>query len=465
MKRIKSINFLQAKIYLLLVVAFILIPSHVSAQGTINLTMDGNGIVYQNGKMAGETHFGWREDTLFVPIMPSLSTSGNFLVSLTSPAVDLDRVNPQLYAIYGATAETIFKNKTKQIWAINAPPNSEVTIASNIQSGIISYPLSWSLIKLLGDIPDQIWLFVSVLIPLLTYLYFKIRSKIITIMASGEPANFYPEILRASPAALTVLVRGFVSRRAIAATVIDLARRGHLKILVRPQSIVLYRLTSQDKLKKHEELLLTRWFGASESSRINNLGVEIRNELISQQSTDINLSVYGEVHEYDWFSSPPIVSHWTVLLCAFCGTIISGLLVVLIIMTYQTATSILWLSGGLLLASGIIYIWSPSFTALNRHGQVALNQLLATKKILSSDKPIHPNLQELDNWIQWLPIAMVLNVVPEWISRWEKSTFKQPEWLLTEIQVQDFEQFFEQILPVITITTESVRDRILPAYL
>ncbi len=472
-KRIKSTHFLQAKIYLVLAIAMILCPTlnrarasqdTTTAQGMVDLTINRNGVVYNGNQIAGETHFGWREDTLFIPIVPSISDSGNILISLNAKDINMDKINPQLYAIYGASYDTIFKNSNEVVWAVYAPPNSKVTIASNIQSGVISYPLSWTLIKLLGKISDQNWLLLSILIPLLTYMYFRIRKSIITAKANTKPANFYPEILRASPAALTVLVRGFVSRRAIAATVIDLAKRGHLKILVRPGSIVLYRLASQDKLKKHEELLLNKWFGQFESSRMSNLIVELRNEIISQQSADVNLSVYGEVHKYDWFSSPPMVSHWFMLLCSFSITIISGLLVILVAITYQTATSILWLAGGLLLAAAIIYVWSPTMTVLNRHGQVALNQLLATKKILSSDKLIHPGMQETYEWVDWLPIAMVLGVVPQWINRWRNSTFTQPEWLLTETDIHDFDQFFEQILPVITITTESIRDRILPAY-
>lgn len=444
-------------------------PAHAA---DLNLVIDKSGQVInaETGKSISELHRGWREDVLFVSLssrslMSLEPASSNYTINLTSSNYDLDALNPRLYAVHGGTARILIDNSLRRAWLVNAPLGSSVTIVAQVPSGLIHPTFGWRIITVLGKIPDVIWLLFAVSVPLFFVLMFVIRKMILAWRARVGTAQLDPELLKASPAALTVLWRGFVSRRATAATVVDLARRGHVQILVRADALMIYRRESSDPLRDHETKLMDRWFGKNWDSKIHILAQENKRQLVNEQSTQVNMAIYDEINAYGWFSPSPLLSHWQAMTVSFILTVVSSIAFFIIFTIFPNAAALLWFLTGCLVGVGLLYALAPQYTQHTTSGYTAYSIMLAARVILTGHESIHVSQADSDTWQNWLPIAMVLGVPRQWLKRWMHHPFQQPAWFLTEDPIRTFDQFLTLLNPVLDIASESIRDKILPAYL
>lgn len=462
LQRIKFIALAQAFVVISSIV-LVGIP-HSAHAADVNLTITRNGeIVDFGGFPVGEVYYGWRRDVLFAPLTDIVTTNGRSVsVSIISDQVPLNSINPKLYAVHGATQELVVASTSQRVWNVFAPPGSSATIVADIPNGVIETPLLWRFIAWCSRLSDKAWLLLGFAIPLFTFLtqYFYRALKYRT-----RPPALDNRILLASPAALTVLFRGFVSRRASAATLVDLACRGHLQLIVREDTVLMYRKQGKDALRPHEDIMLDRWLGGKSSSRSAAIQAEIHQELVSNRSTAANLEVYNEVAQYQWFSPQPLITHWQMLIFVFLITTVTSVLFMNIFLFLPSAYPLLWFFAGVLATIALLYIWVPTITRKTSHGKIAFQSLLGARAVLSVSRPV--SIQAFNNsaWEQWLPLAMVLGASDAWLHRWESTTFKQPEWFLTPEPIRDFDQFFMKLKPVLNLASESIREKILPAYL
>lgn len=438
---------------------FIPVRAHAA---DLSLEIASNGQIKQGTHILGEVYHSWRRDILFAPLNNALINSSN-TVRVTAQNLPMDKLNPQLYAVHGANSHIVEYTDTTRVWAVDAPAGSSVTLVADTENGVIDASLFWRLIALFSRLSDSGWLVASLLLPGLLLCAFYINRLRMYRVRSGTTMDSH--ILAPSPAALTVLFRGFVSRRASAATLVDLARRGHIQLLVRDDMIVLYHKAGRDTLRDHELAMVNRWFKGQKSSRAGSIATELRSELISDQSNSIHLSVYTEVNSYQWFSPHPLITHWQLLSFNLLLTIIVALFFFTVFIFLPNATPLLWFSAGCLTSIAILYLWAPTLTRQSAGGKQAFQALLGARSMLSHKELVHLGMFNEDAWEAWLPLAMVLGVSEAWLSRWQNMAFRQPEWFLTPEPIRDFDQFQAQLKPVLALTSESIRDKILPAYL
>ncbi len=427
------------------------------------LSSDGKIIDAQN-HVVSELYHGWRTDILFTPLSRIHNTDlGNLNVILESSGASLATVNPQLYAIHGARSSLVLESPNKRIWQVIASPASQITIVAQVPSGVLTEGLFWRIFASLSKVSDQYWIVLSVLIPILCILLLYLR-KWFNSPHRSLIAHMYPDLLKVSPAALTVLYRGFVSRRASGATLVDLARRGHIQMLIRQNKIALFKRESTDPLRPHELQMLNRWFNQDWNSHGANLSKEIKTQLINDQSKIVNLTVYTEVEQYNWFTPPPLITHWKMFIITFLLTAFAAGAFVTIYIMLPTALPLLWFLSGVLTAIAILYGWTPMIAHLSENGHSARYMLSCAKAVLADQSLVHTMPNAHDLWETWLPLAIVLGVAPQWLERWKKVPFQQPSWFLTPEPIREFDQFLIQLGPILRVASESIRDTILPAY-
>ncbi|MFA6081792.1 MAG: hypothetical protein WC773_00010 [Patescibacteria group bacterium] len=454
------------KYFLLLIcLSIFFIPAKLYA-ADINLTLNKNGEVTnaETGESLGELHRGWRTNVLFVPILTNLDSGPTDTITITSSDGIIDSVNPKLYAIHGASSQQISSSPQSRSWFVNSMYGGQITIVAEVKSGIFSDPIIWRILSALSNIPDPAWVAMGLLLPLVLLTSLALRRRL-RVRITDIDSNIHPEILNTSPGALTVLIRGFVSRRASAATLIDLAIRGHIRILIRDDNVVMYRDKGRDELRNHESFMMERWFKQSFNSTGYQLSKEIKTQMINQQSKTANLAIYQEVESYGWFKPSPLVTHWRLYIITFLLTAIFGTIFLSAYLFLPSATPLLWFLGGVMVTCAILYSSTPGIARMSPHGSDVLAKLISSKSVLTSKIPVPPSLVNQNAWEQYLPLAIVLGVTPQWLGRWKDAEFRQPSWLMTPDPIRDFDQFQQYIAPVLKVASESIRDTIMPAYL
>ncbi len=447
----------------------ILLAPAKSYAANINLELDKEGRVFNsaNNQRIGELHRGWREDVLFVSLSTTnlVSTGENTSISVTSLEIDLDRLNPILYAVHGGSSELIASTSQNRTWLVSASEESSITIVAQSPHGVLSGNLLWAVFGFLGQIKDLWWLILSVVTPILTILMFILYRQRLKHLASKIPVSTLDQrLLKASPAALTVLWRGFVSRRATGATVIDLALRGHIQILVRDDALIIFRRESNTALRTHEQLMLEKWFGADQNAKIHLLAKSNGNEIVNRQSTIANLAIYDEVGTYQWFRTSPLLTHWQIITVSFILTIIFFMMFFSVFVFFPGASSLLWFLSGCLISVGLLFTWAPHYARLSATGSEAYRVMNGTRDLLAHPAPIHTSQENIDSWQDWLPLTLVLGITYQWMTRWSHYPFRQPDWFLTENPIRSYNQFLNLLEPVLKITSDSIREKILPAY-
>ncbi len=444
----------------------LLVTSHRALASDINLHLTKSGDIINSADktVVGELYHGWREDVVFASLSSKVQRNQQMTLRLTSDLDDLDIINPHLYAIHGAQSTLSQSSRISRTWTVIAAPGSQVTLVAQVPSGSLDRSLLWGSLSSLGHISDDHWFILAILLPSSVLVLLLIRRWLAFPHRRVE-TRLHPELLSTSPASLTVLFRGFVSHRASAATLVDLARRGHVRMLIRQDKIVLFKRDGQDSLRPHELLLLDRWFNQRWNSTGEDLTQEIRTQLISTQSTAANLAIYREVDQYHWFTPSPLISHWKILLITFFLTILCSALFFTIFIALPSAIPLLWFMGSLLVVIAMLYAWAPSITHPNWNGHSALTMMAATREGLSDKALVQPSQLNHNAWEQWLPVAIVLGVAPQWLRRWKNIPFQQPSWFLTPEPIREFDEFLVHLSPILRIASESIRDTILPAYL
>lgn len=438
-----------------------------SYAANISLDIDKTGRVFNSAdnQRIGELHRGWREDLLFVSLSSDTLLSENNTVSIHSATINLDKLNPILYAVHGGSSQLISSTTENRSWNVSATEGSSITIVAQSPHDVIPDNLLWSFFGGLGKIPDLWWLIMSVFIPLSTILMFvlyRLRMKHLVPKIAIQALD--SRMLKASPAALTVLWRGFVSRRATGATVIDLALRGHIQILVRDDALIIFRRESNAMLRIHEQLMLEKWFGQDHSAKIHLLARSNGNEIVNKQSTLANLAIYDEVNSFQWFSTSPLLTHWQIITVSFVLTIFFFLMFFSVFVFFPGASSLLWFLSGCLVSVGLLFTWAPHYARLSAGGSEAYQIMNSTRELLARPAPIHTSQENIDSWQEWLPLTLVLGITYQWMTRWSHYSFRQPDWFLTENPIRSYDQFLNLLEPVLKITSDSIREKILPAY-
>jgi len=317
----------------------------------------------------------------------------------------------------------------------------------------------------LSNLPAGVWTGISVALPLLTLLLLFLiglaRSRRIRdgrTDTSDEPPS------RLSPALLGILIHGRLTNRELAATLIDLARRGHL--IIRQLSVDDFRFRrhgSPDRLADYEAELLNQIFGPiSDKATSEEISFSLAEEVFSKRISQAFVLAYQRVNGLGYFYTNPLTLHrryQAAGLFLFVFGLI-GFLLNLLVFADTKAFILFWL--GMMVAALLVSYFSkglPSRTVLGDH---ELRRWLAFSRFLSSTEPINYQAHSQEKYLTYLPYAIIFEVEAEWTRRFYELPFAQPVWYIAP-NISTIDQFANRVFPLFGYLSHALALRSQPA--
>lgn len=349
-------------------------------------------------------------------------------------------VVPTIYAIHGVdqASSEIVGPQTIRFLAKGVGPAASITVAVSLPSAAVSLPPLLQLQAKIQFLSLGQWLVVAIIIPALMLLFaLVILCRRLPDLLLKPPAN---TSLTSPPAALPpalvgVLLTGYVGQREIAATLIDLARRGYIDIIYRQDGDFGFSRkkpwAADPKILPFERYFLSQLFtGAvvSDSAAINqNLNYQIWNEPVTEAIEQI----YESMVKLRYFKQNPKQSHGRIRFVGIAIFFLSvaGFGVSLLFFTEQPLIVIPWLVS--LVCSPLILRLALIVPARTEAARDQVVRWLAFRNFLAAASPIlYSDTQGM--YEKYLPLAVVLGVEGPWTARFTNLPARLPDWFYSE---------------------------------
>lgn len=313
----------------------------------------------------------------------------------------------------------VLEDGTSHYWGKDIAPNTEFTIVAGWPKGIVKRDLWLALSPYLWS-----------LIPIVTFslLFFKWWKSGRDPKMKGTVIPQYEPPSKMTPAEMGVLVREKVEMKDISATMVDLARRGYLKIAEAEKKGIFtnsrtYNFTRQKDfgsnpaLKEHERLILNGVLGDQEQVSLEDLENKFYRHI-----TGIKNAVLDEITQDGYFKQNPsrVMQKY----------IVWGTLLIVLGGVGSFLYSNEFLPPFAVSLSGIfLIIFGRFMPAKTKKGAEAKWQTLGFKMFLSVAERfrlkanVDPRMFE-----KYLAFAMVLGVEGKWANRFADIYTEPPDW-------------------------------------
>jgi len=419
------------------------------------LTFTQDGALYsQNSKLQVDTII---SNDLYRIRYQVVNNPGNFIDSLNI-AVQLPKpiaensVGHRLINNGGAaTAESeVIDAQTVVYRATQIGPTSQLVLELEVPKSYLQRTALSALKERLLNWPPIVWTIISLALPLLTILVLLVvwlaKTRRVPLGPTKE-INHPPS--RLSPALLGILLHGRLSSRELASTLIDLARRGHLVIRqVGRDDFRFSRHQSSDHLEGFETELLSQIFGpTSDRATSEEISFALAQELFSKRVSQAFLSAYQRINDLGFFYTNPLRLHrryQTIGLTLFALGIV-GFFANVFLFESQRYFLLFWL--GMIGSALLITYLSKSLPMRTIYGDRELGRWLAFRNFMTSGQSVGYQAQSQDNYLTYLPYAVVLDCEVEWTRRFYDLPFAQPHWYVAG-GVSTIDEFANKIFPL-----------------
>ena len=438
-------------------------------QKTMNIELASDGTVLIDGVKKNSTfkfYQNYDEFRLLVYDAPGEYIS-SFRATLKLPANPSNAdVRPIIYAVHGVGSSQTYQpdNSTIVYLAESISPQSTLTIVADLPKGMITPNFTQKIVYNLSNLPVQIWLYIAVGLPgiaLIIMLFMIIRRRSDNIFVSKGELGSPPDAL--SPAVAGVLIDGVVGAREIAATLIDLARRGYIVIINKGGGNFTFGakkagdFNTMPGLTDYERILLNKIFlPQSLKSTLSDVEMRIGHHVFSRKIAQFYLDVYNQATVYGYFVKNPAKVHlgWkytgvSLFFLSFLGFIVSALWGI------EPKYNLIFWVGGMIAAIVIIRL-SPFMPARSRKGSQELSQWLAFREYLIDRRPAAGVESMQGKFEEYLPYALVLGGEVEWARRFAREPFVKPEWYDSRDRVITLENFAQELFPLIGYVAENL---------
>lgn len=385
---------------------------------------------------------------------------GSFRATLKLPSNPSNAdIRPIIYAVHGVgSSQTYMPDQNTIVYAIDdISPQATLTLVADLPKGMITPNLTQNIIYNLSNLPVQIWLYIAIGLPGIAFImmfFMVIRRRSDQIFVSKGELGSPPDAL--SPALAGVLVDGVVGAREIAATLIDLARRGYIVIINKGGGNFTFGAKKagdfniMSGLTDYERVLLNKIFlPQSLKSTLSDVEMRIGRHIFSRKIAQFYLDVYNQATTYGYFVKNPAKVHlgWkytgvTLFFLSFFGFIMSA------IWGIEPKYNLIFWVGGMIAAVVIIRM-SPFMPARSRKGSQELSQWLAFREYLIDRRPVAGVESMQGKFEEYLPYALVLGGEVEWAKRFAREPFIKPEWYDSRDRVITLENFAQELFPLI----------------
>lgn len=455
------------------------IPNTQVAHLTIAL-QDGGGTTVNGDVFSGLIRF---EPGRQVFDYQAFEKDGSFVDQLTT-TVSLPRtVDPtQLVArhtgSFGVITEEPLVTAGSVTYVVrNLSPNATYRMELVMPAGTI-------LPSFLGQVLDRVrnlspgwWLSIALGLPLLALIVLGVmfsqalrswRGPIIIEERTTPPV---PDGSHLSPALVAILVTGKVSPRSLAATLLDLAARGHLQVVHHRQGFTFGKRfpvdfqtqsgVKADPLNRFELILLEKLFtGTALRSTATDIDLRLGQHIFSRKIAQAYLAMYDAAVAERWFVQNPEVIYrgfrslaLLVIAMAMVGFVLSLLF---------GPEPYFYLLGwaGLFFVGLIMHQITPFLPRRTRLGDEQYRAWVAFRNYLSSRRTIGtaPGGQLL--YERFLSYAVAMGVEVEWTQRFLGAPFHVPDWYSSDQDIYLIEDFANNLFPIVgSVASDFARAR------
>lgn len=248
---------------------------------------------------------------------------------------------------------------------------------------------------------------------------------------------------------LGILLNGRLSSRELAATLLDLARRGHLVIRqVGRDDFRFTRHSASDHLEKFESQLLEQIFGpSSDKATSEEVSFALAQELFSKRVSEAFLSAYQQVNDLGFFYTNPLRLHrrYQVTGIALFTFGLIGFFANIFLFEADRYLLLFWL--GMMASALLVTYLSRDLPSRTVYGDRELGRWMAFRNYLTNSEPVSYQAQTQDRFLTYLPYAVVLDCEVEWTRRFYDLPFAQPHWYVAD-GVHTIDEFANKLFPL-----------------
>jgi len=428
----------------------------------INLTLTADGRLFsENSQLNAETTF---SDKLFRLRYQVINKPDQFIESvkivITLPKSISDDVIGHSFINNGGAeiAESqVLDSRTVIYQATNIGPETQLVLELELPRSYLTITALGALKERLNNLSPSVWTGLSISLPILTLLILLVTNSLRSRKpALGPVSESQQPPSRLSPAMLGILRNGRISNRELAATLLDLARRGHLIIKHGYKDDFRFsRRGSSDKLEQFELQLLDQIFGPSDKASDEEISFSLAQELFSQRVSQAFILAYQRVNDLGFFVTNPLRLHRRYQLAGltlFALGLIGFIANITLVDGFQYLV-LFW--AGMMISALLITYVAKSIPIRTVFGDRELGRWLAFRNYLTSPEIISYQAQSQEKYLDYLPYAVVLDCEVEWTRRFYELPFTTPHWYVSG-GVRTVDEFANSVFPLFGYLSQSL---------
>lgn len=454
--------------FILGVWAVIFITTTVGLAQVSDSSLDQTVIIQPNGRILIDGH---RSRQIKFDILPDKyvwrykavdnpgRAIGEVKVTLRLPStVTSDQVKPAILAVHGVTDYhwDMTDSSTIDFVAAGVGPEASITFTADLPKEAIHFTSWEALVVRTQLLSIEQWLVVATIMPAFMMLFsiglFLSRSADIFLRPARQTQLTPPSQL--PPALVGVLIHGYVGSREIAATLIDLARRGYIDIISSGDGDFGFsqkRIWRKDKqLHDFERFFLGQIFSEAAVSQATDINQKLNKGVWSDTVSQAIETIYKQMTELGYFAQNPKQAH---LAIRFVGIVIFfvsviGLGLSLLFFSDQPLSVLPWLATltmSPLIARAALLV--PRRTSAGRQ-QAAL--WLAFRQSVFLPRVVASYEAPTEAYESYLAYAIVLGAETQWTTRFSPIGCQLPDWFFSRDQlITTFPELVAALFPII----------------
>lgn len=334
---------------------------------------------------------------------------------------------------------------------------AQMSIEFEVPKSMIQQSMLLTLQEFLTNLPMAVWVGISIGLPALALLVLVL----VALARNRKVTPYRGEVTdppsRLSPAILGILLHGKITNRELAATLMDLSRRGHLVMRRMTDNDFRFRRRKcSDRLEDYEQVLLDQIFGpVSESANGEEISFFLAQELFSKKVSQAFILVYQKINQLGYFYANPLKLHRRYqiigLLLFVFGLI--GFAMNLLLITGVEYLLLFW--AGMIGVSILITFFARGLPIRTVHGDRELAMWLAFRRYMLDGKPISFAAASQEKYLAYLPYAIIFGTESEWTKKFYELPFTQPLWYVSD-GVATIDKFANQIFPFLGYLSQAL---------
>lgn len=424
----------------------------------INLTLGRDGNLYAGKRklpaeitLSGGRYI-YRYQTIGNLVDVSSGLIDQFSIAVTLPTAANDELIGHHFRSNGGalSAESkLIDSQTVLYTATQVGPETKLALELEVPEAFIQRSALLVMREKIEQIPLALWAGLAIGLPVLAGLLvlLLLASRHRKLAPLDQAVEQPPSRLR--PAVLGILLNGQLTTRDIAATFVDLARRGHL--IIRQVDRVEYRFRrhgSADRLEPFEQELLNQVFGATgDAATMNEVSLSLGQEVFSARVSTAFLLAYQSIEKLGYFYRSPWQIHrrYQIVGIGLFGLGVVGFFLNLLFFSAFQYLLFGWVA--LLVLSLLITRFSRRMSVRTVFGDRELAKWLAFRRFLSSSEAVKYEATGGDQYLAYLAYAIVFDVETAWTKRFYSLPFVQPTWYVSD-QTGPIDSFVSRLFPL-----------------